>query len=165
MPKRRLPYRKVAFFCNFFHLFMIFYPIPYAFILLYSVVRPMPSSSAASLRLPFACSNTRMICFLSISSNAGEASVVDVVSSKSNASGVTVSPSVNSTAERTIPFSSLTFPVHVWASISFLASASKPFTCLSNSLLARFRKKIANGIMSSRHLRSGGRTSVYSFSR
>ena len=33
------------------------YFIPYSFILLYSVVRPMPSNAAAIVRLPFVCSS------------------------------------------------------------------------------------------------------------
>ena len=78
---------------------------------------------------------------------------------------VITSPSVNSTAERTVPFSSLTLPLHGWTSIRFLASASKPFTCLPNSLLASSRKKSASGMMSSRHSRSGGMCNVYSLIR
>ena len=74
-------------------------------------------------------------------------------------------PSVNSTAERTVPFSSLTLPLHGWASILFLASASKPFTSFSNSSLASCRKKSANGIMSSLHSHNGGMCRVYSFNR
>ena len=41
--------------------------IPYCFILAYSVVRPMPSSSAAKERLPPVCFSARIICFFSIS--------------------------------------------------------------------------------------------------
>lgn len=86
-------------------------------------------------------------------------------SSKFSLSAVITSPSVNSTAERTVPFSSLTLPPHGWASIRFLASASKPFTYLPNSLFASSRKNSASGMMSSRHSRNGGMCNVYSLIR
>ena len=118
------------------------YLIPYSCILLYRVVRPMPSSSAAKERLPFVCSKARIICFFSISSffKDNDTSPGRGLSSNSNLSAVTQSPLVNSTAERIVPFSSLTLPTHVWTNIRFLASESKPFTCVLNSLLASSRK-------------------------
>lgn len=86
-------------------------------------------------------------------------------SSKFSLSAVIVSPSVNSTAERTVPFSSLTLPLHGWTSIRLLASALKPFTRLPNSPLASSRKNSAKGMMFSWHSGSGGMCSVYSLIR
>ena len=64
----------------------------------------MPSNAAANLRLPFACSSAWMICFFSMSFKASEASSAIGISSNSNVSAVTVSPSVCSTAMRTTRF-------------------------------------------------------------
>ena len=64
-----LPLRSRAT-CSNLVVFLVYslYFMPYNLILLYSVVRPMPSNAAANLRLPFACSSARIICFFSISS-------------------------------------------------------------------------------------------------
>ena len=109
-----LPLRSRAT-CSNLVVFLVYslYFMPYNLILLYSVVRPMPSNAAANLRLPFACSSARIICFFSISSISSEASDVSGISSNSNVSAVTVSPSVCSTAKCTTRFSSLTLPPHV----------------------------------------------------
>ena len=63
-----LPLRSRAT-CSNLVVFLVYslYFMPYNLILLYSVVRPMPSNAAANLRLPFACSKARIICFFSIS--------------------------------------------------------------------------------------------------
>ena len=110
-----LPLRSRAT-CSNLVVFLVYslYFMPYNLILLYSVVRPMPSNAAANLRLPFACSSARIICFFSMSSISSEASDVSGISSNSNVSAVTVSPSVCSTAKCTTRFSSLTLPPHVY---------------------------------------------------
>ena len=84
-----LPLRSRAT-CSNLVVFLVYslYFMPYNLILLYSVVRPMPSNAAANLRLPFACSSARIICFFSISSISSEASDVSGISSNSNVSAV-----------------------------------------------------------------------------
>ena len=109
-----LPLRSRAT-CSNLVVFLVYslYFMPYNLILLYSVVRPMPSNAAANLQLPFAYSSARIICFFSMSSISNEASDVNGISSSSNVSAMTVSPSVCSTAKCTTRFSSLTLPPHV----------------------------------------------------
>lgn len=73
------------------------YLMPYCFILPYSVVRPMPSSSAASERLPSACFRARIICLFSISTffKDKDASPDSRGSSKFSLSAVITSPLEN----------------------------------------------------------------------
>lgn len=137
---------------------MNLYLSPYSSSLLYSVVLPIPSSSAATLRLPFACFNARNIRSLSSASLRKAKLTVEVgfVTASSRCSFMTTPSCACNTAPITFCRSSRTLPGHVWVSNAFRASELKPLTLHSSSLLAISRKNSASGMMSSLQSRKGG---------
>ena len=91
--------------------------------LLYSVVLPIPSSSAAALRLPFACFNARNIRSLSSASlrRAKLTDEVALVMVSSRCSFVTRSVCTCNTASIIFYRNLRTLPGHAWAVMSYCA--------------------------------------------
>lgn len=124
---------------------------PYSSNLLYSVVRPIPSNSAATFRFPFACFNARRIRSLSSASfrRAKLTGEVGFVTASSRCPFVTSPVCACNTAPMTFCCNSRTLPGHAWVSNVLRASPSKPATSHSSSLFAISRKNSASGMMSS----------------
>lgn len=91
---------------------------PYSSNLQYNVVRPIPSSSAATLRFPFACFKAcRILSFSSTSLRRVKQTEEDCfVTSSSRCSFVTTPVCACNTAPLIFCRSSRTLPDHVWVS-------------------------------------------------
>ncbi len=116
-----------------------------------SVVRPIPSSSAVTLRFPFACFKARKTRSLSSASlrRAKLTGEVCFVTANSRCSFETSPVCACNTAPMIFCRSSRTLPGHTWVSNVLRASPSNPITSHSSSWFAISRKNSANGMMSS----------------